>query len=134
MNLWKLLQRYWIPISIILWAFFQMGLTKYSSLNPWKMGGYGMYSEYHPNLSYFVWIESEGQRTMARRSKLFTSNATFQKLILECRTYPSSDHLRKVYEFLRQNRSDSFKVEVWRFDFKADSRILKRVLVNSYEG
>lgn len=134
MNLFNRLKRYWIPLSIALWAFFQMGLTRYSTLNPWKLGGYGMYSDYHPNLAYFVWIQSNDQRTLARRSRLFTSNETFQKLILECRTYPSSDHLKNIHEFLRQNRNEQFKVEVWRFDFEADSRRLKRVLVNRYEG
>lgn len=134
MKLFNLLKRYWIPLTIFSWALFQMGLTKYSALNPWKLGGYGMYSDYHPNLSHFVWIESKGKRILARRSKLFTTNGTFQKLVLKCRTYPSSDQLRNVYEFLRRNRNDTLKIEVWRFDFNADSRELKRVLVNSYEG
>ncbi|NNE76679.1 MAG: hypothetical protein HKN31_06350 [Pricia sp.] len=132
MNLKTVVRKYWLPLLIFVWALFQLGLTNFAVLNAWKLGGYGMYSDYHPG-TYYVWFETEDRRILARTTKLFESNPVFQKLVLECRTYPSSRNLQRVHNFFKQNEKERFKIEVWRLNFNSDSLKLNRILVNSYE-
>jgi len=126
-------KKYWLPLILVIWAIFQLSLTRYSELNPWKLGGYGMYSDYHP-ANYYVWLDKDGERILARKSKLFTSNPTFKKLVLTCRTYPSDRSLQKLHAFFKHRDNEHFKVEVWRLNFKSDLSELSKILVNSYEN
>lgn len=109
-----------------------MGFTRYSDLNPWKMGGYGMYSDYHPE-SYYIWFQIDGKNVLTRNTKLFNTKAGFKQLVLECRSYPSTENLQKLHGYFKHTGKDDFKVEVWRLNFSSDSLKLNRVLVNSYE-
>lgn len=126
------MKKYWLPILVFAWASFQMGLTQFSDLSPWKLGGYGMYADFHPN-TYFVWFQIDDKRIFARRTKLFAENAVFKKLVMVCRTHPSTSNLKKLHDYFKDDKNEHFKVEVWRLNFKSDSLKLGRVLVNSYE-
>ena len=125
-------KKYWVPCIVLIWALFQMGFTKYGDLNPWKLGGYGMYSDYHPD-SHFVWFQIDGNKISARKTKLFDTNAAFKKLVLKCRTYPSNDNLQKLHGYFKHMSKGPFRVEVWRLNFTSDSLKLSQILVNSYE-
>ncbi|SDM83144.1 hypothetical protein SAMN04488514_11584 [Kriegella aquimaris] len=109
-----------------------MGFTKFGDLNPWKLGGYGMYSDYHPD-SYFVWFQIDDNKVLARKTKLFSTNAKFRQLVLKCRSYPSTNNLKKLHAYFKHTNKGHFKVEAWRLNFTSESLKLNQVLVNSYE-
>ncbi len=126
------LKKYWIPCIVLIWAAFQMDLSKYDSISTWKMGGFGMYSDYYPG-NHFVWFRIDDTCILARKTKLFNTSPQFERLVQICRTAPNTRNLQNLNDYFRSKENENFKVEVWRLNFDAQTFTLNSVLVNSYE-
>lgn len=48
---------YIMPITYIIIASFQLYLSKTTALSLWKGGGFGMYTELHPNNARSIWLD-----------------------------------------------------------------------------
>ncbi|RDY57557.1 hypothetical protein [Flagellimonas nanhaiensis] len=128
----KQIRRYWVPFLVLLWCLFHITLVKTSELNPWKMGGYGMYSDYHTE-DYFVWLVfKKNKRLLANHTELFQNDPNFKNLVYQCRTFPSDSNLKELADDFKKKSGKKVNIEVWRLDFISDSLKLKRVLVNDY--
>lgn len=132
MNLKRIFRKYWIPCIVAIWAVFQVSLSKLDSMNTWKAGGFGMYSDYFPG-SHFVWFQIDGDYILARKTRLFNTNPQFERLVQICRTAPNDRNLQKLNNYFNK-KNENFKVEVWRLDFDVQTLMLKGVKVNSYEN
>lgn len=126
------MKKYFVPILVLIWAIFQMSLTKFSDLSPWKLGGYGMYSNYHPE-DYYVWVQIGDERTMARKMDRYKSNSYFNEMVKICRTYPREYNLKKLHNLIHREVHNKVKIEVWRADFNAGSLQFGRKMVKKYE-
>ncbi|MDO5981640.1 hypothetical protein [Flavivirga spongiicola] len=102
-------------------------------MSNWKLGGYGMYSTYHPT-SYSVWIEIDQERLEAKEIDYLNSNNGYNQLVNVCTYYPSNSNLRKLSALI-QNKAGKSKVavEVWRPNFNSITKEYGRIMVNSYE-
>jgi len=125
------LKKYWILCIAMVWAAFQMGLSRYDSMNTWKAGGFGMYSDYFPG-NHFVWFRIDDTCILARNTKLFHTSPKFERLVQICRTAPNTRNLQNLNDYFRSKENENFKVEVWRLNFDAQTLMLNSVLVNSY--
>lgn len=132
MNLKLFLKKYWILCVMLVWAAFQMGLSRYDALNTWKVGGFGMYSDYFPG-NYYVWFRIDGNYILARKTKLFLSSPKFERLVQICRTAPNTRNLKKLNDYFRSKANENFRVEVRRLNVDAKTFTMNSVLVNSYE-
>ena len=132
MNPKTFIKRYWIPCVVLIWAVFQMGLSRFDAMNTWKAGGFGMYSDYFPG-NHFVWFRIDGNYILARKTKLFQTSPKFERLVQICRTAPNARNLRKLNNYFRTKENENFRVEVRRLNFDAETLKMNSVLVNSYE-
>lgn len=115
----------------MVWAAFQMGLSRYDAMNTWKAGGFGMYSDYFPG-SHFVWFRIDDTYILARNTKLFHTSPKFERLVQICRTAPNTRNLQNLNDYFRSKENENFRVEVWRLNFDAQTFTLNSVMVNSY--
>ncbi|MFC2148504.1 hypothetical protein ACFLR9_08055 [Bacteroidota bacterium] len=126
------MKKYLVPILVLIWVIFQISLTRVYNLNPWKLGGYGMYSDYHPD-EHYVWIQIGNKRAMAKEMDLFKANSYFNKMVKICRTYPSDYNLKKLHNLIQRETNYSVKIEVWRADYNSDTQQFGRKIVSKYE-
>ena len=124
---------YPVPILLFLYVIFHLILTQTSHLSPWKLGGYGMYSTYHPN-STVVWLESDDKRYRAKSWSRFKENSDFQEQLKVCRTFPSDHNLSQLQSIIEQSTGSSFKIEIWHPVFDSESQQLSFNLLNSLEN
>ena len=111
------MKKYWIPCIVLIWAVFQLGLSRYDAMNPWKAGGFGMYSDYFPG-NHFVWFRIDGNFILARKTKLFHTNSQFERLVQICRTAPNSRNLKRLNDYFKSKANENFRVEVRRLNFR----------------
>lgn len=97
------------------------------------MGGYGMYSTYHPDRNT-IWLESDGKRIPAKDLSEVKENAQFHEQLKICRTIPSDKNLIRLQSTIKENTGTTFKIEVWRPDFDTTTQILTFILINSIEN
>lgn len=70
-----------IPVVV---ALSQLYFSNFSDLTRWKGGGFGMYTDPHPNLSRFVWLEGTGDTSQVAL-RLFPLDT---RICVECQDDP----------------------------------------------
>ena len=97
------------------------------------MGGYGMYSTYHPDRNS-IWLESDGKRIPAKDLSELKDNSELYEQLKICRTKPSDKNLIRLQSAIKENTGTTFKIEVWRPDFDTAAQNLTFILINSIEN
>ena len=129
----KFFKLYIIPIAIFIIGVIQFNLTKLDNLNNWKLGGYGMYSTYHPTNNY-IWLCVDGERIDSKKHKILEKNEDYKKLLNVCYYYPNKRNLKKIHSLIKEKQQDiqSLAIEVWRPNYNPETKELNRKLLNSY--
>lgn len=65
-----------VPVLALLIATLQLMISSLSPLTPWKGGGFGMYSEIHPNKRQLWLIQAQGPARLILASSLTQSPAS----------------------------------------------------------
>ena len=119
----KYLIYYSVPILMVAIALFQIiqipkGLTR------WKGGGFGMYSEMHPNYRNVVINDSlykiDSLKINSKKHVAFKKYAFF----------PKEKYLQSLAQTL-DLKSDTIRIEVWQLDFDAKKRQLTNKKIKS---
>ena len=119
----KYLIYYSVPILMVVIALFQIiqipkGLTR------WKGGGFGMYSEMHPNYRKVVINDSLYEKdTLKINSKKHVA-------IKKYAFFPKEKYLKNLSQTL-DLKSDTLIIEVWQLDFDAKNRQLTNKKIKS---
>ena len=129
----NLFKKYLVPSLVFCLASIQLCLSRFDSISNWKLGGYGMYSTYHPT-TYAVWVEIDEKRIQANEIDYLNSDDEYLRMVDVCTYHPSSSNLRELFNTIR-NKENTSKVivEVWRPDFNSITKEYSRILVNRYE-
>lgn len=125
------LNKYSICVLFGLMALTHFIVTQTTFLTPWKGGGYGMYSDYHP-INYDIWIETIKGRFLIE--ELIEEHKEQQNLIAICKSFPSEFHLSKLNKFIVDKGHEPVKIEVWRPNFDLETKEYSKVLVAKYEN
>lgn len=117
----KNLLYYSIPILMIVIAIFQLFQVP-NGLTRWKGGGFGMYSEMHPDYRKVVINDS------LITFDTLKNNRIKRIAIKKYAFYPNEKYLKNMIEVIDFN-SDTLKVEVWQLDFNSKTRQLKNIKI-----
>lgn len=105
-----------------------------AGMTPWKGGGFGMYSEFHPGVSQ-VFIKING---IKYSSDLFPSlnNKIVRRLKSKCAYYPKESNLRDldfaIKSFLKDSTVESYDICLVNFDLH--SRTLSWKTIKTFDS
>jgi hypothetical protein len=119
----KYLIYYSVPILMVAIALFQIiqipkGLTR------WKGGGFGMYSEMHPNYRNVVINDS------LYKIDSLKINSKKHVAVKKYAFFPKEKYLQSLAQTL-DLKSDTIRIEVWQLDFDAKKRQLTNKKIKS---
>lgn len=111
----------WLAVIVIVIHFF---FTKTQNLNPWKGGGYGMYTGIH---FYYNQIYIPGMSSDSLMEANFDIKNTFRDL----KIMPNDKNLKEAAELiLKITEKDSIQIQIWKPTVNSENGIYTRVLVN----
>ncbi|MCK7588969.1 hypothetical protein M0G43_00125 [Subsaxibacter sp. CAU 1640] len=120
---------YIVPISALLVIGIQFLLIKHYKLNPWKGGGFGMYSQIH--YYYNDLIINDLKKPFDSIIKQDRQVASF---VMDVKRTPNKNNLKHMAELVSQYaKRDSITIQIWKPSVNAETSSYTRELLIEYQ-
>lgn len=117
----KFILYYSVPLLMLVIAIVQISHIP-KGLTRWKGGGFGMYSEMHPDLRQVVVNDSLISAKGTSNPKLLAAERKYAN-------YPKSTYLKNFVKVLDFS-SDTLKIEVWQVFFDSKTQLLNKQIIH----
>lgn len=120
----SLLLNYGIPSLALVVVLIQLFFVNTQSLNKWKGGGYGMYTEIH---YYYNQIYIPGMMV----DSMIEDDDDMKTTLGRVKLMPNHDNLKKAAALvLETTQKDSIHIQIWKPTVNSTNGVYSRVLVN----
>ena len=120
----SLLLNYGIPSLALVVVLIQLFFVNTQSLNKWKGGGYGMYTEIH---YYYNQIYIPGMMV----DSMIADDDDMKTTLGRLKLMPNDDNLKKAAALvLETTQKDSIHIQIWKPTVNSTNGVYSRVLVN----
>lgn len=118
------LLKYGVPLLAVVVIAIHFFFAKTQNLNPWKGGGYGMYTGIH---YYYNQIYIPGLTV----DSLIVNDLEMKTVLGRLKLMPNDNNLKKAAKLvLKTKQKDSIQIQIWKPTVNSKNGIYTRVLVN----
>ncbi|REE25543.1 hypothetical protein [Winogradskyella pacifica] len=120
----ELILKYGVPSLAIIVVAIQLYLVHFQSLNRWKGGGFGMYTEIH-------YIYNQIHISGVSVDSLIKDDPNMKSTLGYLMLMPNDENIRKAAELvLKTTNKDSVYLQIWKPTVNSENGIYKRILAN----